>query len=54
MVKQQAHLPIAVGVVAIAIIVIVPFLLDHLASVQVPLILVPVVILDEQRTRIPE
>jgi hypothetical protein len=54
MVKQQAHHPIAVEVVAIAIIMVVPFLLDHLDSVQVLLILVPVVNLDKQRTRILE
>jgi hypothetical protein len=51
MVKQQAHHPTAVGVVATTIIMVVPFLLDHLVSVQVPPILDPVVILDEQRVR---
>jgi hypothetical protein len=51
MVKQQALHLIAVGAVVTAIIMVVVFLLDHLASVQVPQILDPVVILDEQRIR---
>jgi hypothetical protein len=51
MVKQQAHRPVAVGAVATAVIVAVVFLLDYLASVLVPQILDPVVILGEQKIR---
>jgi len=54
MLKQQAHHPVAVGVVPTAVNISVASLLDHLFLVQVHRILDPVVILDKQRIRILE
>ena len=54
MLKQQAHRPVAVGVVPTALNMAVASLLDHLFLVQVHRTQDPVVILDKQRIRILE